>query len=95
MSLLERIGLGSYLDLLFWEVINIMALVVALETEHLTDVSLGFRIGTMLSIVMIMASMSISPVPSMIPLESTIVVMTMGSVAPSLIRPFCITISIP
>ena len=83
MSFLERIGLGSYLGLLFWAIVSIMALVVALAAEHLTHVFLGFRIGMGLSIVMIMASMSISPVSCMIPPESTIVVVTMGSVAAS------------
>ena len=83
MSFLERIGLGSYLGLLFWAIVSIMALVVALAAEHLTDAFLGFRIGTGLSIVMIMASVSISPVSYMIPPESTIVVMTMGSLTAS------------
>ena len=62
MSLLEGIGLGSCFSLLLWAVSSIMPLVVALETEHLTDVSLEFRIWTRQSIVMVMASMSISPV---------------------------------
>ena len=39
-----------------------MALVVALVAEHLTDIFLGFRIRAGLSMVMIMASISIDAI---------------------------------
>ena len=77
MSLLERVGLGSFFSLLFWAFGCIVALVLALVTSHLADIPLVFWIWVMLSMVMIMASMSISFVASIASLESTCVVKTM------------------
>ena len=83
MSVLERIGLGRCVSLLFWVLIGIMAFVVALETKHLVEVLLRFRICAVMSIVMVMASISISPKASMVSLESTTVVMTIVFVVAS------------
>ena len=44
MAFLELNWLGPNSILLFWTIIGIMALVVALEAKHLTDISLGFRV---------------------------------------------------
>ena len=62
MSLLERVGLGSSLGLSFRTLSGIMSLILALETDHLADVPLGFMIWAMLSMVRVMTSMSVSPV---------------------------------
>ena len=51
-----------------------MALVTALVAKHLADISLELGIWAVLSIIMVMASMSISLVVSIASLESTIVI---------------------
>ena len=83
MSLLERVGFSSIFNLFLRAFVGIMSLVFALEAGDLTQVSLRFWIWAMLPIVMVMASMSISLVTSIVSLESTIMVMTMVSVATS------------
>ena len=83
MSLLEGIGLCSSFILLFWTVIGIMSSVLALVALDLTQILPGFTIWTRMPIVVVMDGMSIPLVPRMIPTESTIVVVAMGSVAAS------------
>ena len=63
-----------------------MALVTALVAKHLADISLELGIWAVLSIIMVMASMSISLVASIVSSESTIMVMTMMFVAASSTR---------
>ena len=64
-------------------VIGIVSSVLALVAENLTQVLPGFTIWTRLPIVVIMSGMSIPLVTRVIPAESTIVVVAMGSMAAS------------
>ena len=75
ISFIERIWLGSFFGLLCWALIGIMALVLALVAKHLADIPLVLGIWAVLSIVMIMANMSISLVVSIASLESTMIMM--------------------
>ena len=83
MSLLEGIGLCSSFILLLWAVIGIVPSVLALVAENLTQVLPGFSIWMRLPIVVVMDNMSIPFVSRMIPMESTIGGVAMGSVAAS------------
>ena len=84
MSLLEGIGLCSSVILLFGTIISIVPLVVAFEAQHLRDIPSWFSIWTRVPIVVVMGSMFILlvvRVSRMIPTESTIAIVAVGSVA--------------
>ena len=67
-----------------------MALVLALVAKHLADI-LVFRILAVQSIVMLLASMSISLGVSIASLESTIVIMMLVVTSSTLVIPMFVT----
>src|SRR5664279_2022901 len=85
MSLLEGVGLGILISLPLRALICIMSCLLALETHHSVKVLLSFRVGTMLSISMVMSIVIVSFESSIVTLVSTIVVVAMMLVAISII----------
>ena len=84
MSLLEGIRLGSSIILFLWAIISVMPCILALEALDLAQILPGFTILARMSIVVVMDGMSIplvARVSRMIPTESTIVVVAVGSMA--------------